>query len=193
MADTDHETLRVDARRNRERLLDAATALFASRGVSVSTHEIARRAGVSTGTLSRHFPTKTALIAAVLLELLNGLAAEARAHATADDPGAAFYGVFTKLIVEGTANRALFDALASAGADSSLKAAVSPAGRELDDALGALLARAQGTGAVRADITQPELLALLAGALTAQAHLGDGAPSALLIRATCDGLRPIDR
>src|SRR5215213_7024608 len=50
--------LSADARRNRERLLEAAEDVFAAEGTSASTEEIARRAGVGIGTLFRHFPTK---------------------------------------------------------------------------------------------------------------------------------------
>jgi AcrR family transcriptional regulator len=54
--------LRADARRNRDRLIEAATQAFTERGVNASLEEIARKAGVGTGTLYRHFPTREALI-----------------------------------------------------------------------------------------------------------------------------------
>ena len=53
--------LRADARRNRQRVLEVAFAVFAAEGLAVPVHEIARRAGVGTGTVSRHSPTKEAL------------------------------------------------------------------------------------------------------------------------------------
>src|SRR4029450_9252658 len=56
----------ADARRNRARVLEAAVAVFATEGLSVPVHEIARRAGVGTGTVSRHFPTKHALFQAIV-------------------------------------------------------------------------------------------------------------------------------
>ena len=58
-------SLRSDAQRNRERLLQAARAAFAQAGAGVSLDEIARAAGVGTGTLYRHFPTRETLIEAV--------------------------------------------------------------------------------------------------------------------------------
>lgn len=61
------QPLRADARRNRDRLLQAATAVFATDGLAAPLDEIARRAGVGPGTLYRHFPTKEALFEAVLL------------------------------------------------------------------------------------------------------------------------------
>jgi AcrR family transcriptional regulator len=56
---------RADAQRNRIRLLEAAKTLFAEKGPRASLDEIARTAGVGTGTFYRHFPTRDALIAAV--------------------------------------------------------------------------------------------------------------------------------
>lgn len=53
--------MRADARRNRERLLTAAASAFAEHGESASLDDIAKRAGVGSGTLYRHFPTRRAL------------------------------------------------------------------------------------------------------------------------------------
>lgn len=57
--------LRADARRNRERVLQAARDAFAETGLDAQMDEIARRAGVGVGTVYRHFPTKDALIVAL--------------------------------------------------------------------------------------------------------------------------------
>lgn len=57
-------TQRADAIRNREKLLTAATELFAARGTDVSLEAVAKRAGVGIGTLYRHFPTREALVEA---------------------------------------------------------------------------------------------------------------------------------
>src|SRR5215471_15217834 len=75
-------TPRADARRNRSRVLEAAIAAFAAEGLSVPVHEIARRAGVGTGTVSRHFPTKESLFEAVFLDRMERLAD--RAHVLAE-------------------------------------------------------------------------------------------------------------
>jgi AcrR family transcriptional regulator len=60
--------LRKDAQRNRERLVEAARAVFAERGLDVALDEVARRAGVSIGTLYNRFPTRADLVAAVFAE-----------------------------------------------------------------------------------------------------------------------------
>jgi len=76
----EEQHLRRDAAENRELLLDAATRVFAARGLDASVEEIARVAGVGIGTLYRRFPTKDALIAALVqgvLDTMSQLAEEA--------------------------------------------------------------------------------------------------------------------
>ena len=78
-------TLRADARRNRDQLVDAAGALFAERGPDVPMEEIARRAGVGVGTLYRRFPDRDALVRAVAYESLQRVVANARSAAGEPD------------------------------------------------------------------------------------------------------------
>ncbi|MEU5299189.1 TetR/AcrR family transcriptional regulator [Streptomyces noursei] len=56
--------LRADARRNRERILEAAVRAFSEKGADVPLDAIAKAAGVGSGTLYRHFPTREALVEA---------------------------------------------------------------------------------------------------------------------------------
>jgi len=65
---TDIRPLRADARRNLERILDSARALFAERGPAAQMEDIAVRAGVGIGTLYRRFPTKEALVTELVRE-----------------------------------------------------------------------------------------------------------------------------
>src|SRR5882757_11505410 len=60
--------LRADARRNRELLVAAAREVFAARGLDAPLDEIARRAGVSIGTLYNRFPSRVDLVDAALTE-----------------------------------------------------------------------------------------------------------------------------
>jgi AcrR family transcriptional regulator len=69
------KVLRRDAAENRQRVLDAAAAVFSERGLDVGVDEIARAAGVGTGTLYRRFPTKDALISELVRQLLADLVA----------------------------------------------------------------------------------------------------------------------
>src|SRR5919199_1126344 len=82
---------RADARRNRERVVAAARAEFGERGRDAQMDDVARRAGVGVGTVYRHFPTKRALLEALMLAAFNSIAAEAeRALKEIEDPWEAF-------------------------------------------------------------------------------------------------------
>ena len=81
---------RVDARRNRERLLAAARELLASDGVDVPVREIAQRAGVGVGTLYLHFPRREDLVDAVLEDAFDGYVALAEAALAESDAWTGF-------------------------------------------------------------------------------------------------------
>lgn len=181
--------LRADARRNRERVLEAAELALASEGVSVPIDEVARRAGVGVGTVYRQFPTKEALFEAILMRRLERLVEEARSRAAAADPGEAFFGFLEHLVEVGTQKRDLADALSRAGID--VDAAASPAGQQLAGAVEELLVRAQRSGAVRADVGMPELFGLVAGTcLAADRRLPGACSPQRMLGIVCDGLRP---
>ncbi len=180
--------MRADARRNRVRVLEAAEAVFAASGTSASTEEIARQAGVGVGTVFRHFPTKEALLQAILEERLTKLAQEAESLSSSGDPGAALFGLFTRMVEQSAAKQAYADAVAGAGLASS--ASLTGAARRTRRALASLLARAQQAGAVREDIGVTELIALVVGASRAAEHAGwDGEVQARTLRVFFDGLR----
>jgi len=71
---TTDRLIRADAARNRERILDTARSRITVHGPDVSMVDIAAAAGVAVGTLYRHFPTKTDLVAAIVSEHLDKLA-----------------------------------------------------------------------------------------------------------------------
>jgi AcrR family transcriptional regulator len=176
--------LRADAQRNREKVLRAAREAFAASGYGVPLDEIAARAGVGPGTVYRHFPSKEELFEAVVTARVQDLVGEARSRAHASDPGRAFFGFFDLIRREAAAKRDMPDAIAIAG---SLQG-------DLHAALDELLRRAQEAGAVRADITTPDLIVLLKGLLrsindappgTASSDLSDR-----LLAVVTDGLRP---
>ncbi len=141
------------------------------------------------GTVFRHFPTKEALLQAVLVDRLEQVAAAARAAAAAADPGAAFSTFFNQVVDAARGKAALGDALAAAGVD--LEHATADVKRDLHAAVGELLARAQQAGAVRPDLGPAELFALLLAASRAVEHLGDDRlRQARTLAVIVDGLRP---
>ena len=183
---------RADAVRNRMKVLAAAEAVFAERGTSASTEEIARRAGVGIGTVFRHFPTKESLLEAVLDGLLRRLAGAAEALAAGDDPGAGFFAFFAQVVAEAATKNAVSQALAEAGVDP--RTVTREAGRALRGALGRLLAGAQRAGAVRADVGVPEVMTLLAATSRAAEYTGaDRDLRSRTVAIVFDGLRPAAR
>jgi AcrR family transcriptional regulator len=77
--------LRADARRNRERVLTAAREVFAEHGREAQMDDVARRAAVGVGTVYRHFPTKEALIDALVAEAFERLLVVAKEQSLRDD------------------------------------------------------------------------------------------------------------
>jgi AcrR family transcriptional regulator len=159
---------RVDARANRGRILDVAEEVFGKGGESASTEEVARLAGVGIATVFRHFPTKAALLQAVLVRRFDGLREQAGALLDTTDPGAAFFDFFRHLVADAATKIAIGEALLDAGGDRDGEAAQASNG--LRRTVGALLQHAQQAGAVRDDVELPEVYALLVATSRTAAH-----------------------
>ncbi|MCC3374536.1 TetR/AcrR family transcriptional regulator [Cohnella sp. REN36] len=182
------KSLRVDARRNRVRILDTALSFFAAEGLSVRIEEIAQQAGVGIGTVYRNFPTKELLFEAVIHRYQQKLVEEAESLLDHDDPGEAFFRYITRVIEGGAANKALTAALS--GTEIDMETVASGISDNLRDVLGKLLARAQQSDAVRADIGADHVKALMVGTILAIEKSADeiGLPVGI-ISVICDGLR----
>src|ERR1700693_6131204 len=98
---------RADAVRNRERVLAAAEAVFAESGLMAQVEEVARRAGVGVGTVCRHFPTKQALVEAVLEAMYESVVHDAQVALAQVDAGDAFRSFFVSLSEFQARHRAL--------------------------------------------------------------------------------------
>ncbi|MEU9043005.1 MULTISPECIES: helix-turn-helix domain-containing protein [unclassified Kitasatospora] len=169
MSGAPERPLRADAARNRARLLDAATEVFTTRGVGVPTEEIARAAGVGIGTLFRHFPTKEALLEAVMVRRLQTITDRTARLAAETEPAEAFFACF-RLVVEQSAGKQEFTrALTEAGID--VHACLRESSELMRAQLSELLDGAQRVGAVRPEVGLPELIALLVGVGTAAEQL----------------------
>jgi AcrR family transcriptional regulator len=170
-------------------VLEAADEVFATKGVSASTEEIARHAGVGVGTVFRHFPTKEALLEAVLVERFGTLAEEARGLAGDEQPGAALFGFLARIVNQSATKNAFTDALTKAGVN--VENTVAEVGQELWSALNTLLIRAQQADAVRDDVRIGELIALIVGASRAAEYASrDPKLQARAVAVIFDGLRP---
>jgi AcrR family transcriptional regulator len=177
---------RADARRNRQRILQAALEAFAAEGRLVPLDDIARRAGVGAGTVYRNFATKEALFTAVVTERFERIIEEARTHAAAQDPGATFYGFLARVVEQAMVNHALCDALALDG-ETEPFADVS---ENFTAALDVLLRRAQAVGEVRGDIDVHDVRALMAGCVVTERARRVTGPPGRMTALACDALRP---
>ena len=86
---------RADARRNHDKVLEAARAQFTEHGLDASIEAIARTAGVGVGTIYRHFPTKEDLLQALADVRFEGLAAAGQAALEVEDPWEGFVEFMT--------------------------------------------------------------------------------------------------
>src|SRR3954466_8239026 len=89
--------LRVDAERNRQRVVAAASEAFAELGLDVPLEDIAKRAGVGVGTLYRRYPTRADLIAAAFETKMSGYADAARQALQDPDPWSGFCGYVERI------------------------------------------------------------------------------------------------
>ncbi|MET7693592.1 TetR/AcrR family transcriptional regulator [Streptomyces sp. NPDC005483] len=161
--------MRADARRNYERLLKVAAEAFAEHGEGASLDDIAKRAGVGSGTLYRHFPTRQALLEAAYLDRVEGFARRADELARELPPGQALGEWLYELCVGTIEVRGLKTLLGSAMTD----AAVTVCGTHVRGAAQRLVSAAQESGSLRGDVEPVELLRLAHGVAGA-AELGDG-------------------
>jgi AcrR family transcriptional regulator len=159
---------RADAERNRERVLASAEAVLARDGLSASMRAVAAHAGVGLGTIYRNFPSQEALYQGIIVRRTEALIAEAAQLAQTLDPGEAFFGYFTRVVEHAMRTKAIADFLAEAGIDH--KSGMADAGRQMRDAVEALLVGAQQAGAVRPDLQLPELMEILTAACLAAEH-----------------------
>jgi AcrR family transcriptional regulator len=151
--------LRIDAVRNRSLLMDTAVAAIREQGTDVSLREVARRAGVGLGTLYRHFPTREALLEAVLGERFNYLTNRA---ATLGDTLPAREALTTWI------DEYFADAAEYRGLTAALMTTLADAGSPLHascvamrGAVTGLLGRAQASGELRPDVDGTDLFALV--------------------------------
>ena len=146
-------TLRADAQRNLDRLLEVAGDCFAESGPDVSIAEIARRADVGQGTVFRNFASKDALLVAVLNRKLAELVAVAQDAHDEQDPWVGFAGFFRHIAAQYAANIALIDCLELCEG--------TPEKGDLAHAVERLVKRAQRAGELRRDVSAEDVLMLV--------------------------------
>jgi AcrR family transcriptional regulator len=146
--------LRADAERNRQRLLAAAKDLFATRGLDVTLDEVARHAGVGTGTAYRRFPNKDALIDALMVDRIGEIAAIAGECLEEPDPWVGLTSYFERALALQAADRGLKDVLFSSGRGRERS---NHARRAIAPVVTKLVRRAVEAGAVRSDVSTSDV------------------------------------
>ncbi|WP_395676042.1 TetR/AcrR family transcriptional regulator [Inquilinus sp.] len=178
---------RVDAIRNRERVLEAAKAVFSAGGPDASLEAVAKQAGVGIGTLYRHFPTREALFEAVYRREVEQLGALADRLQREAEPVEALRSWLRSAVDLVATKKGMLAALAlAAHGRQDLYASTFD---RLTKAAGALLDRAVSSGAIRSDIGAEELLRAFVGMSYAHDQPGWQTTVLKLLDILVDGLR----
>jgi AcrR family transcriptional regulator len=154
--------LRADAQRNRDKILDAARAVFRERGAACSLDEIAKRAGVGAGTLYRHFPTRDDLIDAVMRNWADRIEADCQAVVDSDLPPRTALTEWFNRFVE---NVGIYQG-AAAKLMSAMDDPSSPIYRKCQVLVAAnakVLDSVRANGALRDDVDAREVMRLVSG------------------------------
>jgi AcrR family transcriptional regulator len=178
---------RADAVRNRERVLEAAKAVFSTGGAEASLEAVARAAGVGIGTLYRHFPTREALFEAVYRREVQQLADLAEQLKRETAPVEALRHWMRSNVKFVATKKGMLAALALAAYNNSELYSFSF--DRLTKAVGGLLDRAIAAGDIRADISPEDLLRALIGMCMMHDQPGWQTSVLRLLDVFIDGLR----
>ena len=152
---------RADACRNRDRLLEVASAAFARDGIDTSLEGIAKDAGVGVGTLYRHFPNRDALMEAVYRRNLDTLIADADELAATKPPVEALEEFMQRFVAYVASKKGLAMHLKSVlSADNELFVSSQ---QRVNEAIGKLVDAAVACGGIRADVDPQDIFRALAG------------------------------
>jgi AcrR family transcriptional regulator len=179
--------VRADAQRNIDTLLQTAMAVFATSGVDAPVREIAEKAGVGVGTIYRHFPQRSDLIAAVFRREIDACADSAPVLAAEYEPGEALTRWIQRYVDFIAAKRGLAKALHAA--DPAFDTLPAYFKQRLEPALRTLLKSAASAGQVRPDIAAEELLGAVASLCCMQAYPQGLKHARRMVSLLVDGLR----
>lgn len=150
--------LRRDAQERRAKLIEAAQREFAAHGVDASLEKISREAGVSIGTLYRHFPTRLDLLMAAFRPRIKEFLGGAAKALAMDDPWEGFVYYLENLFAMQVGDRGFSDFLSRRFTDNEETERIhDEMCRHIED----VLARAQEAGQARPDITLADIVNLI--------------------------------
>lgn len=175
MTDQATRPLRVDAERNRTRIVEAAQAAFAEHGLDVPLEEVAGDAGVGIATLYRRFPTRDDLIAACFERRLAEYARAAEEALNAPDGWSGFCAYVERICAMQAADRGLKDVLTRTFPNATALEAHRTLGYERSVRL---LDRAKAERTLRSDVVPEDLVLLLMANAGVVEGAGEAAPDA---------------
>ncbi|MFI0539478.1 TetR/AcrR family transcriptional regulator [Streptomyces sp. RP5T] len=179
---------RADALRNRDKLVQAARAAFATSDGALPLEGIAREAGVGIGTLYRHFPTREALVEAVYAAELDDVTDSAPALLDELAPDAALRAWMERYAAFVAMKRGMADTLRAGWASGRI---ATPATRErITAAVATLLAAGAEAGSLRADVEPQDVSVMLMGIFLVGAAYNTREQTGRLIDLVMDALRP---
>jgi AcrR family transcriptional regulator len=179
-------SVRADAQRNLDALLEAAKAVFGTSGVDAPVRDIAARAGVGIATVYRHFPQRSDLIAAVFRREVDACAAAAAALSREHESGEALACWLRRYTSFIATKRGLAAALHSG--DPAFDALPAYFRQHLEPALQSLLDAAVAAGQIRDDVEAYELLRAV-GSLSITTGDDGGLQGRRMVDLLIDGLR----
>lgn len=159
--------LRADARRNRERILEAATTEFAHSGGEAQMDAIAARAGVGVGTVYRHFPTKEALVTQLIRAHFEEFVGFAERALEVEDPWEAFASFMRANAERCAENAGTQYVFLQIDRDVAPRLAQETGLFELS---GRLIARGQEAGVIRPDFGPEDVGMVMCGVASAMDH-----------------------
>jgi AcrR family transcriptional regulator len=152
-------TLRADAAENRAHLIKTAAEMFAKEGVGCSVEAIAKKAGLGIGTLYRHFPTKEALVGAIVTTHIERMTEHAQQLLATAPPMTALRACMERLVTEGAKKKDFVTAIG--GYEKIAGPTLDAAKKQFKAVLSAMTERAQADGVLRPDVSPMDVMSLV--------------------------------
>lgn len=179
---------RADAQRNRERILEVARLAFTRRGAEATLDDIARQAGIGSGTLYRHFPTRDALIEAVYCSEVEKLTAAGQRFAATMPPLEALRAWMLLFITHVAGKKLILPAMETVAGGS--KRLLEGASGHIQGCFLALVRHAVGNGDLRSDTEPNDFVRALVGVFHTTALPGWEPSARRIVDILIDGSRP---
>lgn len=182
---------RADARRNRDKIVEAARAAFTDATEPVALETVARQAGVGIATLYRNFPTRDSLVEAVFASELEAVAGRAAVLLEELPPADALRAWMDRYLSFAATKHAMHKDLRTG--PTPRKEPVIPVRERIVEAVQTLLRAGERDGSLRTDVTSDDVVTLLLGVSLAAVAGIPSDQTARHLDLIADALRPAAR